>query len=141
MGFAVVANTGVLRQTGARQVLDPNSTRAWDVVEGAYGAIRNDPTDIAAIARNTGWAESRVSRVKDHVFFNEHQLDAGVKRFDADPDMLNSWNRLTKGDFVQSDIDLLRHEIFESKFEGIFKTNYVDAHKATIRAGRTWIPE
>jgi hypothetical protein len=55
--------------------------------------------------------------------------------------MLNAWNRLSKGDFVRSDIDLLRHEIFESKFEGIYKTNYRQAHDAAIRAGHTWMPE
>jgi hypothetical protein len=68
-------------------------------------------------------------------------LNVGIKRFDADVDMFNSWNRLSKGDYIKSDIDLLRHEIFESKFEGIFKTNYVDAHNAAIRSGRNWIPE
>ena len=115
--------------------------RSWDVVEDAYGVIRADASDIGAIAQNTGWAESRVARIKDHVFFREHQLDSGLRRFDADPDMLNSWSRLTRGDFVQSDINLLRHEIFESKFEGIFKTNYRQAHDAALRAGRTWTPE
>ena len=115
--------------------------RAYDLAEDAYVAIRADSADIAAISKNTGFAESRVARVKDHVFFKQHELDSGFKRFDADPDMVNSWNRLTKGDLVKSDIDLLRHEIFESKFEGIFKTNYRQAHDAAIRAGRTWLPE
>jgi hypothetical protein len=55
--------------------------------------------------------------------------------------MYNAWNRLETGDFVDSDIDLLRHEIFESKFEGIFKTDYQTAHGRTIDSGRTWIPE
>jgi len=57
--------------------------------------------------------------------------------------MANAWDRLETGDFVQPDIDLLRHEIFESKFEGIFKTDYVTAHKATIspHVNRTWTPE
>jgi large repetitive protein len=133
------ANSG--RQTGARQVINPESSRAYDLAEGAYDVTRADVTDISSIAKNTGWRESRVSRIKDHIFYKDHLLDSGMRRFDADPDMLNAWNRLSKGDFMKSDIDLLRHEIFESKFEGIYKTNYRQAHDAAIRAGRTWTPE
>lgn len=131
----------MLRETGGRRVLDPESLKAWDVVESKYDAIRANPSDVPMIAENTGWPEWRVARIKDHIFFKEHQLDAGFKRFDADPDMYNAWNRLETGDFVRSDIDLLRHEIFESKFEGIFKTNYQTAHGRTIDSGRTWTPE
>ncbi|WP_367735779.1 hypothetical protein [Bacillus nitratireducens] len=35
-------------------------------------------------------------------------------------------------------MDLIRHEIFESRFEGIFKTDYTTAHKATVKSGRPW---
>ena len=35
-------------------------------------------------------------------------------------------------------MDLIRHEIFESRFEGIFKTTYREAHNATVRSGRPW---
>lgn len=39
-------------------------------------------------------------------------------------------------------MDLLRHEIFESRFEGIFKTDYKTAHNATVKSDRPWeIPE
>nr|WP_298128476.1 putative Ig domain-containing protein [uncultured Pseudoxanthomonas sp.] len=131
----------VIRQTGARQVLDEGSVRSYDFVEDAYDVIRADTSDVVAIAQNTGWAESRIARIKDHVFFRQHQLDEGSRRFHADPPILNAWSRLTKGDFVQSDIDLLRHEIFESKFEGIFKTNYRQAHKAAEDRGYKWTPE
>jgi len=130
-----------LRETGARRVLDPVSLDAFDVVDSKYNAIRANSSDVGKIAENTGWPESRVERIKEHIFFKEHQLDSGTRQFDADPDMYNAWNRLEAGDFVQSDIDLLNHEIFESKFEGIFKTDYRTAHDATIRSGRTWTPE
>lgn len=85
--------------------------------------------------------EARIARIKEHVFIKEHALDSGVRRFDADPDIVNSWNRLKTGDFVKSDVDLLQHEHFESKFEAIFKTDYRTAHDAAIRSGRTWTPE
>ena len=51
-----------------------------------YENIRIDTTDISKIAQNTGMPEWKISRIKDHVFSNEHILDAGVKRFDADPE-------------------------------------------------------
>lgn len=135
------SGTGSMLQTGARQVLDPQSLRGWDRAEAAYVTIRESTTDVAAISRSTGLPESQVSRIKDHLFYKEHQLDAGLARFDADPGIVNAWSRLERGDHVASDLDLLRHEIFESRFEGIFGTNYRTAHDATIRSGRTWTGE
>ncbi|MBD1229604.1 hypothetical protein IQ211_19340 [Xenorhabdus griffiniae] len=121
--------------------MDPDSVAGWEKAEKHYDNIRADSSDIAAIAKNTGWKESHIARIKDHVFFKEHQLDRGVGRFDADPGMVNAWSRLKKGDHVQSDINLLRHEYFESKFEGIFRTNYRTAHDKTESTGRIWIDE
>ncbi|KFN01570.1 hypothetical protein DJ93_606 [Bacillus clarus] len=46
--------------------------------------------------------------------------------------------RLEVGKPLPSDIELLHHEIFESRFEGIFKTTYREAHDATVRSGRPW---
>ena len=42
-----------------------------------YENIRIDTTDISKIAQNTGMPEWKISRIKDHVFSNEHILDAG----------------------------------------------------------------
>ncbi|HEX9243865.1 MAG TPA: hypothetical protein VF875_15580 [Anaeromyxobacter sp.] len=50
--------------------------------------------------------EAQVSRIKEHVFFSEHELDSGLRRFDADPEIVNAWDRLTAGDQVSSDLDL-----------------------------------
>ena len=93
-----------------------------------YENIRIDTTDISKIAQNTGMPEWKISRIKDHVFSNEHILDAGVKRFDADPEIADAWYRLTNGTYNQNDIDLLNHEYFESKFESFYKTDYRTAH-------------
>ncbi|CDL86673.1 hypothetical protein XCR1_4300022 [Xenorhabdus cabanillasii JM26] len=129
-----------LKQTGGRQVLDPDSLAGWEKAPKFYDKIRADPTDIPTIATNTGWKESHIARIKDHVFFKEHQLRDGIGRFDADPEIVNSWERLKRGDHVKSDFDLLRHEYFESRFEGIFRTDYDTAHKAAVRSGRDWNP-
>jgi hypothetical protein len=129
-----------LAQTGARSVLNPGTIEGWDAAELAYDSIRASSTDVAAIARNSGISESRIARIKDHIFFKEHQLDTGLRRFDADPDIVNAWSRLEVGDHVSSDVSLLRHEIFESRFESLYRTNYRTAHEAAIRSGRTWQP-
>ena len=94
----------------------------------------------AKIAQNTGMPEWKISRIKDHVFSNEHILDAGVKRFDADPEIADAWYRLTNGTYNQNDIDLLNHEYFESKFESFYKTDYRTAHNKTEESGRIWDP-
>ncbi|MBC8954070.1 S-type pyocin domain-containing protein [Xenorhabdus sp. PB62.4] len=126
----------------SRQVLDPDSVTGWEKAEKYYDKIRADPSDISTIAKNTGWKESHVARAKDHVFFREHQLGygKGKGRFDADPEMVNAWERLKKGDFVKSDINLLKHEYFESRFERIFSTDYITAHEAAVKSGRDWKP-
>lgn len=65
------------------------------------------------------------------------ELDDAIRRFDADPQIANAWQRLELGTFSQKDIQLLQHELFESKFEGIFKVDYRTAHGAANRAGYT----
>jgi hypothetical protein len=99
--------------------------------------------DVAAIARNTGMPEYRVQRIKEHVFFKEHRLDEGVRRFHPEIEIADAWDRLQRGNFVKQDIDLLNHEYFESRFESIHRTDARTAHDATIseRSGRVWEPE
>ncbi|OKP85338.1 hypothetical protein A3842_07275 [Paenibacillus sp. P3E] len=104
-----------------------------------YEKFRNLGTrDVEAIAKNTGFPLSMVQRIKDHVFNYTHIKDHGIGKFDPDYELAQAWERLMNGKYVDSDIQLLHHEIFESKFEGIFKTNYRTAHDKTIESGRTW---
>ena len=78
-----------------------------------------------------------MARIKDHLFNATLRLDGGVvSRFDAHPEIANAWNRLTTGSHTAQDMQLLRHELFESRFEGIFRTDYRTAHQAANRAGR-----
>ena len=44
-----------------------------------------------------------------------------VRRFDADPLIVNAWQRLREGRHTPKDVQLLEHEIFEARFEGIFQ--------------------
>jgi RHS repeat-associated protein len=119
--------------SGARTL----SATEWGAAESAYDVIRATD-DVATIAANTGIRGSWVARAKDHLFFRTHQLDAGVARFDADPFIANAWGRMQAGTHTANDLALLRHELFEARFEGIFRTNYRTAHDAALRAGRTW---
>jgi hypothetical protein len=122
--------------SGAREITAAEAEAAFAAAEAEYAAIRSSVNDIAAIAQNTGWAASRIARIKDHIFLRTHQLRDGVRRFDADPEIAAAWKRLQTGSHTSKDIQLLRHELFESKFEGIFKVSYEAAHKAANRAGR-----
>ncbi|MED1092694.1 pre-toxin TG domain-containing protein [Bacillus paramycoides] len=104
-----------------------------------YEEIRNSSSDVQSIVKNTGIHERHVSRAKEHVFFKKHDLgEQGYNRFDPDYPIAQGWKRLESGNFLKEDMDLLRHEIFESRFEGIFKTDYKTAHNATVRSGRPW---
>lgn len=48
------------------------------------------------------------------MFVEEHVLDRGFLRFDPDSDMFQAWMRLVNGNYVQSDLRLLQHELAES---------------------------
>jgi RHS repeat-associated protein len=121
-----------LASTGARELAGSD----FEAAEIIYEAIRQSTDDIAAIAKNTGMKQSQIARIKDHIFNKSHILDDGVRRFDADPEIVNAWKRLENGSHTQKDIQLLKHELFESRFEGIFKTDYRKAHGAANRSGR-----
>ncbi|MFM8454101.1 MAG: hypothetical protein ACKOAD_03855, partial [Gammaproteobacteria bacterium] len=123
------------RSTGARELSSSDFLKAEDLADKIYDQIRLSKTDISSIAKNTGFSESRVKRIKDHIFNNKHELNSGIDRFGSDPLIVEAWKRLETGSHGKKDIDLLKHELFESKFEGIFKTNYTRAHNAANKAG------
>ena len=58
--------------------------------------------------------------------------------FDPDYELAQAWQRLMDGKQGDANIQLAHHEIFESKFEGICRTNYRTAHDKTIESGRPW---
>jgi len=118
-----------------------NYLQRWEqYAPEAYSAIRCNAYDVAEIARNTNLSEFRIKRIKDHLFYRQHQLDDRFDYFDPHPDIADAWMRLQQGNFNQEDLRLLEHEYFESRFEAIFHTNYRTAHEATERSGRVWSP-
>jgi hypothetical protein len=113
--------------------------KADQLAEEAYNFIRNRTDDIALIAKNTGFSESVIKRIKEHVFYKEHKLRDAVRRFYAEAPMCDAWHRLINGDFKSSDIALLRHEYAELKMMGIFKVEYEAAHRI-INNKYPWSP-
>ena len=108
----------------------------FDGADRAYDRIRDSDTDVAAIARSTGLREWQVARVKDRLFYSLHRLDDAYRRFDSDPEIANAWRRMEEGAPTAKDRELMEHELFESHFERLFRTDYRTAHLATNRSGR-----
>ena len=69
----------------------------FEAAERVYESIREIGDDVAAIAQHPGISEARIARIKRHLFYDFHQLDNGVRRFDADPLIVNAWQRLRGG--------------------------------------------
>lgn len=107
------------------------------LAEKIYSEIRTSRLDSKKIAENIGIPEFQVRRIKEHIFFNKHQLDhgLGVRRFHPDIQIAEAWKRLESGVHTELDLLIIKHEHFECRFEGIFKTNYRIAHEAAERAG------
>ncbi|MBD7970147.1 WXG100 family type VII secretion target [Paenibacillus gallinarum] len=126
-------------ESGGRNIPPEQFFKEEAIAEEMYEKFRSIGTeDVYAIAKNTGISTTRVQRIKEHVFINSHIKDHGVGRFEPDYELAQAWQRLIDGKQIESDIQLLQHEIFESKFEGIFHTNYRTAHDKTIESGRPW---
>ena len=71
-------------------------------------------TDVAHIAKNTGFSEESIRAIKNYIFIEEHDLDGITKdRFAPDFAMAQSWQRLISGKIEPHDITLLNHEAME----------------------------
>lgn len=94
-------------QTGGRNNLSVDEYfRREAEADKMYDSIRASGTDVLDIAKNTGMKESRVQRIKDHVFFNEHIKSSGYGRFHSDYEIAQAWTRLKQGTYNKKDIDL-----------------------------------
>ncbi|MHC6204553.1 hypothetical protein ACYULU_15340 [Breznakiellaceae bacterium SP9] len=95
-----------------------------------YEEVRKRTTDIQVIAKNTGWDVSSIEKIKNHIFFTEHDLGYAVPvRFDPDYDMAVSWQRLTEGTGIrEEDYILLQHEYLELQFMEQEGLSYSEAH-------------
>ena len=95
--------------------LNPHSERAEEHAARYYGLVRSMKTDCKNIAENTGFREQDIQRIKNHVFYEEHNLDGETRRFFPSYFMSQSWQRLIEGRNIEKeDIILLNHEFLES---------------------------
>lgn len=118
--------------TGARELTVEEYLKQEKWAAGQYESIRTATDDVSTIAKNLGVPEFQVERIKDHLFFNEHTMrDGSVGRFDPDAGIAETWSRFQSGTFKQEDIQLFKHEYFESRFEGIFRQDYGVSHDKT----------
>lgn len=99
--------------SGAR---NPLGKAAQKHAEKYYGLVRSMKTDVAKISKVTGISISDVQTIKNHLFIDEHDLgESGIKRFDPDYAIAESWQRLIDGKPEKHDMTLLNHELTERK--------------------------
>jgi len=89
-----------------------------------YNQFRKITNDVDTIAKNTGISKKVIQQIKDHMFIQEHLLGytdtkGGISllakaQFAPGIDLAKVWTRLIDGNFVQSDLRLLLHELTES---------------------------
>jgi len=99
-----------------------------------YDSIRESDTDICDIAANIGFKADNIKNVKDHIFYNEHDLDRygpdymERKQFDPNLQQGLAWKRLETGTHTQDDITWIKHECAERHHELKYGSGYSEAH-------------
>jgi hypothetical protein len=105
------------------------------LAEQLYDRIRESDTDVCDIASNLGFKANNIKNVKDHIFYNEHDLDRYVleeiehKRFDASLQQALAWKRLEAGTHKQDDVTWIKHECAERHHELKYGSGYSEAHE------------
>ena len=106
----------------------------------AYDAIRARVGDVEAIARSTGLDPAVVDRVRQHLFFEEHEIALGPNRsasgnFSPMEEIADPWNAAVAGTLAGDDLAafkrLMAHEYVESRLmqEGLpFRSAHPDAY-------------
>ena len=106
-----------------------------NLADQIYDSIRECDTDICDIAENLGFKADNIKNVKDHVFYNEHDLDRygpdeiEHKRFDATLEQALAWKRLKTGTHTQDDVTWIKHECTERHHELKYDSGYSEAHE------------
>ncbi|WP_243447731.1 minor capsid protein [Clostridium tetani] len=134
--FYTIEDDKTFIQTGGK--FTKGSIEWWDKrVEDSdeyYKKIRESKNDIDKISNNTGWTKNSITKIKDHIFYNEHILRNGSRGLlDSDYDMAIAWQRLIDGNFKERDILLLKHEYLESILEKKYNLSNAEAHKRTTK--------
>ena len=104
---------GTMKISGAR-ITDQYGDDAEDHAERYYGLVRSMKTDVAKIAKVSGFTESDIQNIKNYIFYEVHDLGEGkLCRFYPSFAMSQSWQRLMEGHPEKHDMTMLQHEILE----------------------------
>jgi len=96
--------------------------------EKFYNLMRKTTEDIAAIAKNTGISKDVISKIKNHIFLEEHILRDRVSKFFADADMAAAWERLINNNYIYADLKMLQHEYAEAILMNGTELSYDSVH-------------
>ncbi|KPI16582.1 hypothetical protein OK074_8391 [Actinobacteria bacterium OK074] len=145
-GFTRIERT--LQTGGSLRRIRGAADFGMEWADDAYDSIRatDDIDAVAATAAEHGFTRADVEQIKNHLFNDEHTLDyfgdAYRGRFDSNPRIAEAWVRLREGSPHESDITLLRHELFESNhMRTTGNDSYSAAHQAALDAGHVWNEE
>lgn len=95
--------------TGAR-ILNPYSKAGDDFAKSYYLAVKSFKNDVKNIAKNTGYTESDIEKIKKYLFY--------TPSFNPDCAIAHSWQRLILGkDIKEHDYLLLKHELYEMQIK------------------------
>ena len=120
-----------IKQTGGytrEETFAEREERREKEADKEYDLIRKQD-DIAAIATHTGFSAEEILQIKNHVFFDNHVLyDGEIGRCFPSYDMAVAWQRLARGEGIDRDILLLRHELLEDQYEKQYNSDLEAAH-------------
>jgi len=131
-------------------IKNPDGDNAYELsdnlAERIYDSIRECYTDTCDIAQNLGFKADNIKNVKDHIFYNEHDLDrygpdrSERKRFDPNLSQALAWKCLEAEIHTQDDVTWIKHECVERHHELKYDSGYSEAHdRAKSRFdGATW---
>lgn len=114
--FTSEENRSTIKTISGARITNTDSRAALSHAERYYGLVRSMSTDVAKIAKNTGYPESVIQKIKNFVFMEEHDLGGPVpERFAPSFSMAQSWQRLINGTPEPHDLTLLKHEMLENE--------------------------
>lgn len=113
---AKLTESDIIKTKKISGALNPLSSKADEHATRYYESVRHMKTDTEKISKSTGISKDKLDKIKNHVFIAEHNLIDGVRRFDPDYEMAQSWQRLIDGNINEQDMVLLKHEYAELRY-------------------------
>ena len=131
---------GIIKDENTGGFSGAKKTEGWQNrhAERMYEEIRHRTTDVDKISQNTEFSREEVVKIKNHMFYNEYMIGGEKKRFDADYEQAQAWDRLTQGKGTETDKELLKHELVELTEMQENGLDYSEAHKIANERHNWW---